>query len=77
MGSGNEPVTWYPVTREAPLLPTLQAFVALYDGFIVAVLVSDGRIAATLASLCERPGVAPDRLALGMSHFPALARCGY
>lgn len=50
-----------PDTSGAPLLPTRQELVPFYDGFIVAALLPDGRIAATLASLCERLGLAPNR----------------
>jgi hypothetical protein len=52
-----------PVTSDAPLLPTRQELVPFYDGVIVAVLLPDGRIAATLASLCDRLGLAPNRQA--------------
>jgi hypothetical protein len=40
-----------------------QELVPFYDGVIVAVLLPDGRIAATLASLCDRLGLAPNRQA--------------
>jgi antirepressor protein len=46
-----------------PVIPTRQEVVPFYDAFIVAVALPDGRIAATLASLCESLGLAANRQA--------------
>lgn len=45
------------------IAPTRQEVVPLFDRFIVAVSLPDGRIAATLTSLCESLGLAPNRQA--------------
>ena len=44
---------------DSPVQPTRQEVISLFDSFIVAVSLPDGRIGATLASLCN---------ALGLSH---------
>lgn len=45
------------VESNDPIVPTRQEIVPLFDRFIVAVALPDGRIAATLASLCESLGL--------------------
>ena len=38
---------------DSPVQPTRQEVISLFDSYIVAVLLPDGRIGATLASLCD------------------------
>lgn len=45
------------------ITPTRQEVVPLFDRFIIAVSLPDGRIAATLSSLCESLGLAANRQA--------------
>ncbi len=43
---------------DSPVQPTRQEVISLFDSFIVAVSLPDGRIAATLGSLCDALGLA-------------------
>lgn len=42
---------------DSPVQPTRQEVISLFDSFIVAVSLPDGRIGATLASLCDALGL--------------------
>jgi hypothetical protein len=42
---------------DSPVQPTRQEVISLFDSFIVAVSLPDGRIGATLGSLCDALGL--------------------
>ena len=62
------------------ITPTRQEVVPLFDSFIVAVSLPDGRIAATFASLCDAwdyPRTARHDASAWMMCWPTIGHCGH